>query len=41
MVVWNPVFFGTLPYVFGYALAGSLFEIYALYPDVSFIADGY
>jgi len=35
MEAWNPLFFGELPYVFGYALAGTKFRFYALHPDTS------
>ena len=28
MEAWNPLFFGELPYVFGYALAGTKFRFY-------------
>ena len=35
MDAWNPIFFGDLEYVFGYALAGTQFQLYALYPDKS------
>jgi hypothetical protein len=35
MEAWNPLFFGELPYVFGYALAGTKFQLYALHPDGS------
>jgi len=33
MDTWNPLFFGELPYVFGYALRGAKFQLYALFPD--------
>ena len=35
MESWNPLFFGELPYVFGYALFGLSFQLYALHPDSS------
>ena len=35
MESWNPLFFGDLPYIFGYALSGTLFQMYALFPDQS------
>ncbi|KAH9253691.1 hypothetical protein BASA81_008309 [Batrachochytrium salamandrivorans] len=33
MEVWNPLFFGDIPYIIGYALAGSRFQLYALHPN--------
>lgn len=35
MESWNPLFFGDIPYIFGYALAGTEFQLYALHPDLS------
>jgi hypothetical protein len=32
---WNSLFFGELKYVFGYALVGTSFQLYALHPDPS------
>ncbi|KAH9257859.1 hypothetical protein BASA81_003878 [Batrachochytrium salamandrivorans] len=35
MEVWNPLFFGDIPYIIGYAMAGTKFQLYALHPDLS------
>ena len=32
---WNPIFFGNLEYIFGYALAGTRFQLCGLSPDKS------